>query len=248
MFEQATKKADLNGGLSEIAVGTSGELFTRNRDGKITSISMDDYQKKRDKYKLLTVSELLNARQYEDQLAFDSRAFQVAENSVGINKIHEHIKDVITSLGSEESSSESYRNKSQLIRELGVKNPTSNQMKGLKELAAIGDAPDGLYKISEKIKTERGHMNEAINYILGTLGKNEQDKLRASVIINGGDATSIKSILQSAFTFGTDDARDIKVEDASNITGSSGTSSEKVGNLTPFEIFHGGKAGTTQIS
>lgn len=41
---------------------------------------------------------------------------------------------------------------------------------------------------------------------------------------------------------------DIKVEDASSLDGSSGSGTEKVGNLTPFEIFHGGKAGTTQVS
>ena len=250
LWNKAAKVADEKGGLSEVAVGTYGELYVKDQSGKISQISMNDFKKHSDKYNPLTVSELLNARQYDPQLVYDKSIFEVAENSYGLNKITDHIKTIINDLGLQTSVSETYRDTKELSREYsaanGVKNPTASQLQGLQEIAqlgsTIGDGPEGLYKFKQTLSTERGNLKEALNYIWTTLPQNAQNKLKAVAVLNGGDPSDVSSIITNALIIGT--AHEVKTEgdyqkDLSSDSGIS-SGSESLGKKSDIELMLSG--------
>ena len=69
MYSEAVKLAQSNGALNEVAIGNYGELFVKEKDGNIKAISTSDYLKSGGKKKVLTMSELMNERQYNPKLA-----------------------------------------------------------------------------------------------------------------------------------------------------------------------------------
>jgi len=173
LWEKAIDLSKASGGLSEVAVGTSGELYVKDENNSFKAITTKEYRENSDKYKVLTVSELMNARQYDPQLAFNKGVFAVAETSVGTNQIVDHIKAIVVGLGEESDSSEFYMSKGQLSQQFtdaqGIKNPTGKQLKGIEELArlsaSIGSGPEGIYKFKKEISSERNHSKEALQYI-----------------------------------------------------------------------------------
>ena len=227
-----------------------GKLYTKDKNGKISTLSMQQYQKNADRYQLLTVSDLLNARQYDPSLVYNQNIFKIADQSVGINNVMDRITGTISKLGKESQTTESYRDKGDLISEFtqasGIKNPTPQQLKGLQELAnmynLVGAGPDGVYKITESISSNRGNLKDAFNYIWTTLPQNYQNKLKATVVSNGGDISDTSTLLANALGMFTTEETSVKVDyskEASPTTSSS--ASESSTTLTPLEILFSGK-------
>lgn len=173
LWTKSMETAKSNGGLSEVAVGTSGEVFARGVDGRITQVDASTIAESPDEYKALTVSELLNARQYDQQLAFDQSIFRIAENSIGLEEIVSQIEGVVQGLGSIDNSSEFFRSKDNVVSGFatanGIKKPTASQAAGIAEIAklknAIGDGSEGVYKFKQTLKSQRGNVGEAMSYI-----------------------------------------------------------------------------------
>lgn len=80
LWEQSVKQASDLGGLGEVAVGTSGEVYTKDKTGKVKALSLKEYRDTG--APLLTVSELMKERQYNPQLANQNQIFSVANNAV----------------------------------------------------------------------------------------------------------------------------------------------------------------------
>ena len=57
LWNDAVSTAEKQGGLNEVAVGTSGELFVRGEGASLKSISIHEYSKNKDKYNPLTFYE-----------------------------------------------------------------------------------------------------------------------------------------------------------------------------------------------
>ena len=251
LWEKAIDLSKASGGLSEVAVGTSGELYVKDENNSFKAITTKEYRENSDKYKVLTVSELMNARQYDPQLAFNKGVFAVAETSVGTNQIVDHIKAIVVGLGEESDSSEFYMSKGQLSQQFtdaqGIKNPTGKQLKGIEELArlsaSIGSGPEGIYKFKKEISSERNHSKEALQYIWGTLGENAKNKLKANAALNGKDSSSIQDLLIDAMVIGTDHSETTSVDydNRTNDDGSGSGSGGSMGKLSDIEAFLSGK-------
>lgn len=249
LWEQAVDKSTQTGGLSELAVGTMGELYARTQNGKIEQISSSQYSNSPNKYKLLTVSELLNARQFDPQLTYDTNAFVVAENSVGMEKITEHIKNIIQTLGKETQSMESYIDKKDIINRLsqglGIQKPTTEQLNQLQELSnvatSIGEGPEGIYKIKKSLESERGYLSEAFNYIWSTMPANFRQKLSAVISVSGGNAKNIQDLITNALMMQTDysNKSEVSYEGAVNKEGDG--AGKNMTNLSNIELVMSGK-------
>ena len=113
-WQDAINRAKENGGLGEVAVGTSGEVYTKDENNNIQAISLSQYSKEKDKVKLLSVAELMNERQYNPNLIGRNSLFNVAENAIGLDKITGSIKDIVSMLGNETVKTEDYYTKDQI--------------------------------------------------------------------------------------------------------------------------------------
>ena len=122
-----------------MAVGSSGELYTYDGDGGIKAITVEQYKKSEDKVEILTVAELLKARNDNASLAGANEIFKIANNSIGMSTVSNHILKIVGALGEEKTSEEGVRNKHDSIKELekiGIqlngRTPNGEEMKGIK--------------------------------------------------------------------------------------------------------------------
>lgn len=101
-YDKAIEQANKNGSMAEPAISMDGKLVVQNIDGKITTVSLDNYFQDKDGYKLLTVSNLANLRAYSPELAYNPEVFNIINNSVGFESFQELLSKAIQSLGSTE--------------------------------------------------------------------------------------------------------------------------------------------------
>lgn len=251
MWEDSSERAYTNGGYSEVAVGSSGELYTKDNNGNIITISMNQYKKDNDKYSLLTVSDLLNARQHDPKLSYNQGIFKIADQAIGINKVTDHIEAIISKLGKDTQSTEFYKSKDEIGKEFSelnnIKKPTAEQIQGIQELQKLGQAvnsgPNGIYKFKEAYSSNKGHVKDAFGYIWSTLPANYQNKLKATILLNGGDISDTGTILANALGMFTDEESTISTDYQKDMSssGSSGGSSETATPLSNVEMFFSGK-------
>ena len=249
-WQDAINRAKENGGLREVAVGTSGEVYTKDENNNIQAISLSQYSKQKDKVKLLSVAELMNERQYNPNLIGKNSLFNVAENAIGLDKITGSIKDIVSMLGKETTKTEDYYTKDQArkyLSEMGGKEPTASEQEGISILNKIINNPGELAQVQSEESSERKHLDKALNYIWDTLGTNKQQKLMATSVING--RKNPKELILDMLVFGTDESKSLGVTPkAANIGKSKAAGEDKPKDITPFEILHNGKTGKRIIN
>ena len=103
-YDKVVEQANKNGAMAEPAISIDGKLVVQNSDGRISTISLDNYFQNRDRYNLLTVSNLANLRAYSPELAYNPEVFNIITNSMGFESFQELIGKAVQSLGSTETS------------------------------------------------------------------------------------------------------------------------------------------------
>lgn len=242
LWDDAMTAAKSSGGLSEVAIGTSGEVYTKDSNNKVKVISIQNYLKNKDNIKLLTVAELLNERQYNPQLTGQNSIFEVAHNAMGIDKITEHVKDLIKALGTEESTSSQFYSKDQAktyLQGLNIKSPNANEKEAIATLQQIISSP-GEYSQVEVLKSsQRQHLDKALNYIWDTLGTSAKQKLTITAGINGEDPKKLLfDMLESQTSVSVKNTvtpKELPGQTASDKT----ANASKTVSLSPQELFHG---------
>ena len=242
MWNKALARVENQDALGEVAVGSSGEVYTKDKDNKLTAMSIGEYMKKKDSVRLLTNNELLYERQYNPQLVGNSGIINVASSAVGLNKITDHIKSLISAFGNEEISDTKVYSKNQVLTELGKytgKKPTEEEAIAVKKLMDIANTPGELYKVKTENSSERRQAMKGAKYIWDTLGEPAQKKLAATAAMNG--RTSPIEIILDMISVGTDvkENTEITPETTKNADGTSG----KEKPISEFELFHSGKTG-----
>lgn len=236
-FDKAVMTSKQSGGWSEVAVGDYGEVYTKSKEGKIQALSTEDYIKHKDSVKLLTTSELMAERQYNPQMVGQNAIIDVANNSIGINKITDHIKALVGALGTETTSESKFYSKEQLSEKLGRfsgKKPTDEETKAMQSLQEIVNTPGEYYKIASENSSKRNHADVALDYIWKTLGQNAQLKLKATAAING-ESDPRKFIMDMLIT-------NTSVKSSTEVSPEKlpgAAESEK--SLTQFQMFHNDK-------
>lgn len=167
-WDDAITRSKEAGGLGEVAVDTYGRVFTKTKDNKIQSLSLKEYSSKKDSIKLLSVQELMFERQYNNSLTGQNDVFTVADNAIGLNKITDHIKSLISALGTETTDETKFYAKeqtTQYLKEMGLKKPTAEEQGALTMLRDIVATPGEYASVKTKVASERNQIGKALNYI-----------------------------------------------------------------------------------
>lgn len=225
IFDQAKEHALSKGTLSEAAVDYSGNLFAQNTNGELVMITPDQYSEDREGYRILTNNDLLTLRNNSRAYIFDNSLSQTVAGSLNINDISKRIEDIVKSIGVEKQSSDYYFDKAR----------ATQLEKGLQAIVSekLNTAPDGTFKLTEEVSTQRKNANLALNYIWNNLDQQSRNTLIARAAINNtGDPRenaieSIKNIL----IFGTDHSYSQSLKDEA-IEGKSGSGSGGSGGMT----------------
>lgn len=225
IFDQAKEHALSKGTLSEAAVDYSGNLFAQNTNGELVMITPDQYSEDREGYRILTNNDLLTLRNNSRAYIFDNSLSQTVAGSLNINDISKRIEDIVKSIGVEKQSSDYYFDKARATQlERGLQAIVSEK---------LNTAPDGTFKLTEEVSTQRKNANLALNYIWNNLDQQSRNTLIARAAINNtGDPRenaieSIKNIL----IFGTDHSYSQSLKDEV-IEGKSGSGSGGSGGMT----------------
>ena len=225
IFDQAKEHALSKGTLSEAAVDYSGNLFAQNTNGELVMITPDQYSEDREGYRILTNNDLLTLRNNSRAYIFDDSLSQTVAGSLNINDISKRIEDIVKSIGVEKQSSDYYFDKARATQlERGLQAIVSEK---------LNTAPDGTFKLTEEVSTQRKNANLALNYIWNNLDQQSRNTLIARAAINNtGDPRenaieSIKNIL----IFGTDHSYSQSLKDEA-IEGKSGSGSGGSGGMT----------------
>ena len=225
IFDQAKEHALSKGTLSEAAIDYSGNLFAQNSNGELVMITPDQYSEDREGYRILTNNDLLTLRNNSRAYIFDNSLSQTVAGSLNINDISKRIEDIVKSIGVEKQSSDYYFDKARATQlERGLQAIVSEK---------LNTAPDGTFKLTEEVATQRKNANLALNYIWNNLDQQSRNTLIARAAINNtGDPRenaieSIKNIL----IFGTDHSYSQSLKDEA-IEGKSGNGSGGSGGMT----------------
>lgn len=252
-WDVALTTAKEKGSLNEVAVGSYGEVFVQNKAGQIESIGVNELESKRGKYdKVLTVSELLNARQYNPTLAFEKeKVLDAARNSVGLSTITSHIKEVISQMGEYSRTEEKHMTRDQVIgklRDSYGSAPNQQAKEGLELLYKLIETPGSQYKIEETLKTKSPGIQSAMSYIWETLGQNAQNKLKATAALNG---TSPSKIIYNMMAAAIQPSTSLKISPEDNIEEKAALERRKIAEeapkntstMGPLQLFASGSFG-----
>lgn len=254
IWKEASRNAVSQGSLGEVAVGNSGEVFVKDKDNKLKAVTVSEYKRNSDSLKLLTNAELLQERNYNPNLTGNDNLSSIVNSSVGLGKITDHIKGIISAFGSTSFADEKTYTKEQVkdMRErLGAsigKIPTQDQVQALKLLNDVMESPGSYAKVRIDKSTEKDQLMNAAKYIWSTLGTAAQNKLRVTANLNGYDSP-INIILDMANNQ-TDESTSTTITPIDETTAKGSGSSSSSGDdgfkdkpLSPFEILHNGKTG-----
>ncbi len=234
MWDRSYELAKASGGLGEVAVGTSGELYVQDSEGNIKTASVAEYKKNSDKYRALSVAELLEQRNTNPNLAGLNNIFNVADTSIGIEKISDYARQIVAALGTEKETNRNTYDRDDLdarLRNASIeiqstnRVPTSEEVKGFAILENIQNSPSRYNEITTESSSERNHALKAVNYIWNTLDRNAQNKLSAQAAVNN---TTPSEMLLDLVILGTDETRSMLINPVSEEKAKPGTSGESM--------------------
>lgn len=170
-YDKAVEQANKNGALAEPAISIDGKLVVQdNSNGKVTTLSLDNYFQNRDHYTPLTVSNLANLRAYSPEFAYNPEVFNIINNSVGFESFQSLIKQAAQTLGNTEYT----RN--------GMFSAEGDASKGLALLQTLRNddrvqamgsvTAEGLYKYKIIDKNQLGQIDALTDYMLAVLPDN----------------------------------------------------------------------------
>lgn len=173
LWESAMKTAETSGGLNEIAVGNSGELYVRGENGAVSTMSVAAYKKNASKVEALTIAQLMDARERDVFLANNNDVFVVANNSIGMKQITEYAQNIISKIGTEKKSSERVYDRdtvmamrSRIQEELQAgRMPTDDEVQGFALLDTLASSTSNYNQVKEETSTQKNQIMKAVNYI-----------------------------------------------------------------------------------
>lgn len=191
MHEKALGQIMDEGAGSEVALTNDGGIYVMDEDKNIKAISVQNYHENRDKYQLLTNSQLMHLREQDSDLAWNSAILKDMSGVIGMKTITSHIKDTIKSFGKTSASEQFDR--------YTIKNKGKIE-EGFEQL--LGMSPDGVYNITTKMK--EGHQGyndadslmQAVHYLYKTLPTNMKHVLRATAAAEGLDPNKTENVYQ----------------------------------------------------
>lgn len=174
-YDNAYKTVQDRKGLNEIAIVGNNQVAAFDlKENKITYVNVDTYLKNKDKYQACTNADLLNYR--AETKANDSSILKVVNNGIGLEYIDNLIKQYMEKLGSDETSSSQYIQKSSTGKLDALNDVIAKAYNGSDEPSV---SYDGLYKIETVNRNQARQAQQAIRYIYEQLPDNAKTLLAA---------------------------------------------------------------------
>ena len=246
LSDSAWKEVESTEAGGDVAMSSSGRLYAIDSKGSIKTISPESYYQNKDKYQLLTNTELLNYRDTNTSAAFNTSILPDLQNITSMKSIVEYLQNTITKFGITEMKN---KNSALTVQE---KNQISNGMQTL-----IHGNAEGVFKITQTThsKTEVQDVNVALKYLWNTLTTDQKKTIIAHTAAEGKDPSKMEnvySILALALTHHTDTAYDTAMDveyDSSASKGmgiGGGIKAEQQTQLTYLEMVANGKTTADQ--
>lgn len=193
IFKNAYDRAVAAGNLNDIAITVSGHVVVQDDKGNLEPITPEQYAKNKENYRVLTNSNLLYLRSHSPSFIGRNDIFQIVENGISLENINKMIQERIQIGGKISESTESF------FSQEGVKNArpaTKEEQAGLQMLqVAMGQGPEGFYKLHNESSNNQAAINAALNYIYITLPKNA--KTRLALETRNGTQEEVSNIIQT---------------------------------------------------
>lgn len=246
LSDSAWKEIESTEAGGDVAMSSSGRLYAIDSEGSIKTISPESYYQNKDKYQLLTNTELLNYRDTNTSAAFNTSILPDLQNITSMKSIVEYLQNTITKFGTTEMKN---KNSALTVQE---KNQISNGMQTL-----IHGNAEGVFKITQTThsKTEVQDVNVALKYLWDTLTTDQKKTIIAHTAAEGKDPSKMEnvySILALALTHHTDTTYDTAMDveyDSSASKGmgiGGGVKAEQQTQLTYLEMVANGKTTADQ--
>lgn len=167
-FDESITKAKENGSLGEVAITLDGKIMVQNKEGAITSVSLEEFQKNPGQYSALTNSNIAWFRKYSPKFAFASSddAFEIIDNGIGYESFQALLDKAKGDLGK------------QRYEETGIVGKEA--LAGLKALQGLSDeqkqkyilgALEGKYKYTTTTDSNAQNIQSLITYLSNILPK-----------------------------------------------------------------------------
>ena len=250
-YDKVVEQANKNGAMAEPAISIDGKLVVQNSEGRISTISLDNYFQNKDRYNLLTVSNLANLRAYSPELAYNPEVFNIINNSVGFESFQALIKQAAQTLGSTEYT----RNR--------MFSAEGNASKGLALLQTLREddrvqamgsiTAEGLYKYKIIDKNQLGQINALTDYMLAVLPDNAKT-WAAFKLKNPNKNEATKELIVSYLTAGVSPSHTFDIDYQGSMDKVAGKSKEdtndgtKMTFLTALQNGYGGRNETRTLN
>lgn len=165
-YNEAKKQALDKDGLGEIAVDKYGNVFVQDKEtGNMGRMSIEEYkQLDKNKYEILTNSNLLYYRANSPEFAFKNDILGIVENGIGISKITEHLLQVASNLGTNS------------VRDARYQTPQSEEIS--EGLRVLQEAEKKNIKLDELSSNQKAQAEYALKYLWAALPENEKTVLK----------------------------------------------------------------------
>lgn len=186
LFEKGLSTMSANQAESDYAITTNGVIVKDNETGLVGEVSHNEFATKyRDsgRYKMLTNAELINEREYNKNLTFDTRSLTALTTSIGITKVKEEVLKVLDKIGKQSNSN------SQQILSYGSPSRASEGA-----LALLANGVQGFYKegLSTSTESNAENMTLAIETMWINLSDNAKSLLKARAVAQGAQGADIE--------------------------------------------------------
>jgi len=244
MWNDAVTSAKANGSYSEVAIGQSGELFYKGDNGQIDTASVEEVKKDPSKYtgRIMTIADLLYERQ--QNLPFNRSVFNIAQDSIGMDKITDHVQKLFQTLSEYSNTSQRTYSKEDLKRSLEAENqviqqggrkPTEEEIQSIQSLTNLLNTPGDYVKEESKYSAKGKNPKAALQYIWNTLGDVAKKKLTTVAALNGQNGLSLVADMLDNYVGGS--REDIITPEKKSSVGDISTKDiEKP--LNTYQLFH----------
>ena len=242
-FANAAKQVQTEGAGSEVAVTDRGALYVfDNKERKVKTMSAQGYHDDRERYVALTNSELLQLRESNPELAYNTSIIGDLNSTIGMQSIIDHVKEVINAFGTnqEVQTHVSFTEKKHGQVQRGLEHMLSEGPDGIYEVRQTVDTSDQGYKTAEEL-------NAALEYLYSTLNPKMKYVLSAQAVAEGLEPKDGGiQLLKAAIIEHTDHSikidPKISYESSMSKSSGSGSTSGKMEELTREQM---GAFGTT---
>ena len=172
-FDNAYKSATQNGSINEAAVTSSGLLVVKDSEGKMDTVSAQDYLKNQDKYILQTNGDLLQMRRMDPKLTFSDSVLDIVENGVSTKTITEFINQFSSGLGTDTLQQQGYSK----IQAQRISNGINIIQEAQKNGVNLTGGIDGLYKTTKLSEDQKRQASEAVTALYKMMPTNYKSLL-----------------------------------------------------------------------